>query len=276
METILIQRGQWAAEIAPSLGANVVKLTYNGQPVLRTPEQSVDAYQFGMPILLPANRTRAGRFSFEGKEYALPINEPAAPAQLHGLVHDQNFTLVRRSETEAVLTYCSTPEVYPFPFRITVAYTMTEAGIRARHTVENMGQTNMPYTFCLHTTFVEPDWFSVPLGLEQQRDDRNLPTGPYIPLSEDQQPMVTGVDPRTMSISGYYRAAGHTAHIGPYRYESSENYDHWVLYNAGGRMGILCVEPQCGGVDGLNIPDGHRVLAPGEKETFETFITARG
>lgn len=273
METILIQCGLWAAEIAPSLGANVIKLTHNGNLVLRTPEQSVDAYQFGMPILLPANRTKAGKFTFEGKEYSLPINEPHVPAQLHGLVHDRHFTVLRHSETEAVLSYCNTPDIYPFPFRITVTYTMTQDGIHVRHKVENIGETNMPYTFCLHTTFAEPEHFSVPLGLEQQRDAVNLPTGPYIPLSEDQQPMVTGVDPRTMSISGYYKAAGHTAHIGPYRYESSENYDHWVLYNAGGNVGILCVEPQCGGVNGLNIPDGHRVLAPGESEIFDTRIT---
>ena len=77
-----------------------------------------------------------------------------------------------------------------------------------------------------------------------------------------------------LGLIGYYLAAGHTAHIGQFSYRCSENYDHWILYNAGGNAGILCVEPQCGAVDGLNIPDGHRILSPGEKEVFTTFLAS--
>lgn len=274
MKKIRLICGLWAAEITPELGANITSLTWKEQPVLRTPEQSVDAYQFGMPILLPANRTRAGSFIFEGRTYHLPVNEPAAPAHLHGLVHNQPFTLEFHSPQEARLSYCSTPEVYPFPFRLTVVYTLTEEGLCTSHTLENTGSTNMPYTFCLHTTFVAPEYFSVPLKAEQQRDAHHLPTGQYIPLSEDQLSIVTGINPQGRVISGYYLAAEHTAHIGQFSYRCSENNDHWILYNAGGNAGILCVEPQCGAVDGLNIPDGHRILAPGEKEVFTTFLAS--
>ena len=273
MEKIILKNGLWEAEITPTLGANVTKLFCSGQQVLRTPEQSADAYQFGMPILIPANRTEAGRFTFEGKTYQLPVNEPHVPAQLHGLVHDRHFTVESFDGTHAVLSYCSTPETYPFPFRLTVSYELKEDGIYVSHNLENIGNGNMPYTFCLHTTFVAPSYFKVPLGLEQEKNERNLPTGAYIPLSHDLIPLTQGMDPYGVPISGFYSAAGHQAQIGEYRYTASENFDHWVLYNASGKDGFLCVEPQCGGVNGLNQPDNHRVLAPGEIHSFQTSIT---
>ena len=57
------------------------------------------------------------------------------------------------------------------------------------------------------------------------------------------------------------------------RYEASKEFDHWILFNGGGNKGLLCVEPQLGAVNGLNKPDGHRVMKPGEVLTLWTKIT---
>ncbi len=272
MQKIILKKGPWYAEIDPGSGANVTRLDWNGEKVLRRPEESVDAYQFGMPILIPANRTEHGRFTFEGVTYQLPVNEPHVPAQLHGLVHDRRFALELATETQATLSYCSTPDIYPFPFRLTVQYRLEEDGIHVTHRLENIGQANMPYTFCLHTTFQEPSFCRIPLGAEQAHDPRHIPTGEYVPLKALDREVAAGTDPHGKAISGFYRSAGREAQVGPYRYIVSENYDHWVLYNAGGYAGILCVEPQCGGVNGLNQPGNHRILAPGQGETFESAI----
>lgn len=272
MDKIILKNGPWYAEIDPNCGANVVRFDWNGEKVLRRPEESVDAYQFGMPILIPANRTENGCFSFEGKTYQLPVNEPQTPAQLHGLVHDRRFTVESASDRQALLSYCSTPDIYPFPFRLTVHYRLEADGIHVSHRLENIGQSNMPYTFCLHTTFQEPAFCKVPLGLEQAHNARYIPTGAYTPLKAQDLLVASGTAPHGKTISGFYRSAGQEAQIGPYRYIVSSNYDHWVLYNAGGYADILCVEPQCGGVNGLNQPNNHRVLAPGESETFDSAI----
>ena len=74
-------------------------------------------------------------------------------------------------------------------------------------------------------------------------------------------------------ISGYYKAGGHTAAVGRFTYTVSEEFDHWVLFNGRGESGLLCVEPQCGAVNGLNIPGGHRVLQPGESLELWTKLT---
>ncbi|MCR6651949.1 MAG: hypothetical protein NVV73_10855 [Cellvibrionaceae bacterium] len=46
-----------------------------------------DKYFRGIPIFPVVNRLRDGRYSFEGKEYQLPVNETSRNNALHGLLH---------------------------------------------------------------------------------------------------------------------------------------------------------------------------------------------
>ena len=264
MTLVQIQHSPWQAVIDPAQGGNIVRLTCEGIPVLRTPEEASNHYLFGSPILLPANRTTEGRFTFREKAYQLSVNEPKAPANLHGLVHLQMFQVMGQGDNWVELQYRSTSEVYPFPFQSTVRYILMDHGIKSLYCIENVGQSAMPFTFALHTTFVEPDWFMVPLGMEQERDEHNLATGRYLPLNEQQTTFTKGTDPRQCGISGYFSAAGHEARIGSYCYRVCPAFDHWILFNGGGGSGQLCVEPQLGAVNGLNLPGGCRILAPGE------------
>ena len=50
----------------------------------------------------------------------------------------------------------------------------------------------MPYTFCLHSTFVEPDMFSLPVVKRQEHDEIDIPTGRYLEL--DEQEISTALD----------------------------------------------------------------------------------
>lgn len=276
MKTISLQSPRWRAEIAPESGGNIVRLEYDGRPVLRTPAQAADPYLFGTPILLPANRTRDGRFSFGGRRYQLPVNEAASQSHLHGCIHDQRFDPLSSDGAHAALQFENDGRFYPFPFVLRVDYRLSPEGMRADYRLRNAGDTPMPFTLGLHSCFTAPAWFRVPLGMEQERDGRNLPTGRYTALSDAQRACVRGVDPRGRAVSGYFSSAGREAVIGDVLYRVSENFDHWILYNGGGSAGFLCVEPQCGAVDGLNLPGGHRVLDPGASMDFSTEILWRG
>lgn len=274
--SVCIRCGNWRAEIEPSLGANVTRLEYEGKDVLvplkSTAQLAVNPYLQGAPILLPANRTKDGKFTFDGKEYTLPVNEPHTNAHLHGLVHLQVFSLITQNKNSATLRYENKGEIYPFPFVLDVCYTALEDGFRQTYTIQNSGTTPMPATFSLHTTFVEPSCFSLPIDACQEKDERHIPTGRYVPLNAQEQDYVSGSASEGLTISGYYRACGHTAKVGDFRYRVSEEFDHWILFNGRGESGLLCVEPQCGAVDGLNLPDGHRVIAPGKTLTLWTQI----
>lgn len=274
-DVIVLKKGSWVAGVCPRLGGNLIYLLYNSKNVLRplVDESQIDTnpYLQGSPILLPANRTYAGKFTFEGVEYSLPINEPRTNSHLHGLVLYQPFTVVEQSETSVTMKFVNKDGlVYPFDFEMTVVYSLDEDGLSQSFDIKNIGDKNMPYTFCLHTTFAQPyGSFTFPIK-EKQEAINDIPTGRYIPLNETEQKFVTGSPSRDVFMCGYYSACGHTVTVDDYVYTVSENFDHWITWNAHGKEDYVCLEPQAGKVNGLNIDDGHIVLAPGENDIYTT------
>ncbi len=267
-----LESGKWRAAIAPGKGGNMACLRYDGEDVLApmTPDNA-DSCLAGSPMLLPANRTTGGRFCFAGRVWRLPVNEPKSGAHLHGLLRTAAFSAEERSAASVRLVYENRGEIYPFPFRMEVVYALSEGGLAAHYALTNLSEEAMPYSFGLHTAFVEPARFSAPLGMQQERDEKNLPTGRYLPLNDEEKAYVRGTHSRRRIISGYYTAAGDTARIGDYIYRA-EGFDHWILYNARGEGGVLCVEPQRGCVDALNRPDCP-LLAGHETVHFGTYLS---
>lgn len=271
-----IRGGNWLAEIAPDIGANILRLQHSGKDVLvplRSPERLKDnPYLQGAPILLPANRTANGEFIFENKKYFLPVNESGTNAHLHGLVHRQPFCVEKMIDNEITLFYENKSEIYPFAFRIEVVYRISNDSFWQEYSIKNMDMCNMPVTFALHTSFTEPDQFSVPIDCCQQKDEFHIPTGHYVPLNPKEQKFVNGSASKGIAISGYYKSCGNVSLIGDYNYTVSHHFDHWILFNS---EGVLCVEPQCGAVNGLNIADGHLLLKPNEMLNLWTKIERR-
>ena len=95
----------------------------------------------------------------------------------------------------------------------------------------------------------------------------------HLELDEQEKNYVTGSPSKGLEIVGYYEAGGHTSRIGDVLYTVSDNFDYWIMYNGRGTSGFLCIEPQAGKVNGLNIPDGYKVLAPCETVTYTTHYT---
>ena len=124
-DTITLKYGEWQANICPRLGGNIIGLTYCGEDILRPlvneDDLKINPYLWGAPILMSANRTKAGKFNFEGREYTLPLNEPAHGNNLHGSVLYQCFETVESDENHAVLRLVDRDRAsYPFPYAMTV------------------------------------------------------------------------------------------------------------------------------------------------------------
>lgn len=269
-----IKNAQWRAVINPNFGANIVRLFYEGQfvynPLCDEDKLNENPFIYGSPILLPANRTANGKFIFESTEYTLPVTEKNSNANLHGFLYKQKFNITDYNDHSIALKFKNKGEIYPFPFEIKVMYSANGGSFCQRYEIVNTGKTTMPFTFALHTTFVEPEKFSVPIISEQERNEFYIPTGKFTPLNNRQQKYATGSQSRGIEISGYYKSNGNTARIGNLYYRVSDNFDHWVLYNGKGTTNLLCIEPQCGMVNGLNIKNGYRILKPKEKAIFTT------
>jgi len=249
---------KWCVDVLPEFGMNPIRIQYGEQDLVRTPtdleELRANPYLWGFPLLFPANRTKNGTFPFRGTLYSLPVNEIPQNNHLHGVLVDAPFEVLYATESELSARYQNRGERYPFSFDITITDSLSEDGFL--RTVQILALEDLPYTLAFHATFTEPKHFRVPLGAQYLRDENNIPTGKTIsPL------------PLEKIVSGFYRSAGQEATLDEFTFAVSPNFDHWILYNGNGEEGFLCLEPQCGEVNGLNT-DGHALLLSGNTETF--------
>lgn len=266
----------WQAQLCPDFGMNTVRLLWQGEDILRFPETE-EALQsrpcvYGTPILMPANRTEGGCFSFEGRQYRLPINDPAGSHHLHGFLNRTPFTLEAITESSADGYYVNSGAVYPFPFRLDVRVWINEAGYHQQYRITNTGDGPMPLTFGLHTTFLEKAPIRVPLGAQWECSDTHIPTGRKRMPEPRLQAFAEGFTPDGAPVSGFFSSAGTEARIGSFRYQVSGNFDQWILWNGNGKQGFLSVEPQQGAVNALNSGTGLLTLLPGKTETYQTCI----
>ena len=249
--------GTWQAEVRPEFGMNLSALSWQNTPILRAPKDTEalenDPFLHGVPLLLPANRTKNGQFSYGDRTFSLPLNEPLRHNHIHGLLFDAPFSVTEQRENTLCAVYRNRGERYPFAFDLTIT-DVIEGGWHRK--VELQALEDMPYTLAFHTTFVAPTEFSVPIGRRFLCDENYIPTGETVTA-----------EPLGQVISGFYEATGHQARLDGFTFTVSENFDQWVLFNGGGTKGFLCIEPQCGGVNGLNTPQ-HRILKAGESEIF--------
>lgn len=279
-DVISISYGDWDALVCARLGGNIIVLQHRGEnvfvPLVDESQLKVNAYLQGSPILFPANRTNFGKFTFEGKEYTLPLNEDWSQCHIHGFVHMRPFSLVEQKSNEVRLRYVydTIDEWFPFKCEISVTYTLDKSGFTQSYTIKNIDKHNLPVVFCMHSTFVEPERFVLPIAMHQERVDGRA-TGRYIPLNAQEQTYVTGSPSKDVDVDGYYLASGKSTQIGDYLYSVSEEFDHWILYNGRGKGGFICIEPQAGMVNGLNIPapKGHRVVEPGKTISFSANLS---
>ena len=269
-DVVSISYGDWEAVACARLGGNVIALRHKGAdvfvPLTDEAQLGVNPYLQGSPILFPANRTNFAKFTFEGNDYTLPLNEDWSQCHIHGFVHTRPFTLVEHKENEVTmkLVYDKIDEGFPFMCEVWVTYTLDERGFTQSYVIKNIDTRNLPVVFCMHSTFVEPDEFILPISLRQERVDGRA-TGKYVLLGPREKQYTTGSPSKGVNVDGYYLASGRETQIGDYLYSVSEQFDHWILYNGLGKSGFLCIEPEAGMVNGLNYraPEGHRVLEPG-------------
>lgn len=278
MKKYLLSGYGFTAEIIPEWGADISYLKYGGEDILMpTPNKKEllnNPYLHGAPLLLPANRTVDGRFSFMGEEYTLPINEKSTNCHIHGFLYKQKFKVLESNQTQIVLEYVNKDEIYPFPFSVLVKYEVSEDGFMSNYDIKNLSNEKMPLTFALHTTFCEPEYFRVPISLCQERFDNCVPTGKYLPLNNLQRSYDEGTSSKNNNVFGYYSAKGHRVIVDNFEYIVSDNFTHWVVYNGCGDKGFLCIEPQCGEVNGLN--GQCKILNPDESLEFKTVIRNAG
>jgi len=157
---------------------------------------------FKSNILCPfPNRIQKGTYTFENKQYTLPINFESEQNAIHGLVYDKTFTVTQSysNNTHAALhiEYSYTGDIigFPFPFVIAIEYTLSNKGLQLHTRITNTGTSPFPLGFGWHHYFRVTDSIThtalaVPTTLMYDVDSAMIPTGqtqPYTAFTELQQ-----------------------------------------------------------------------------------------
>ncbi|WP_199277246.1 aldose 1-epimerase family protein [Arthrobacter sp. CAN_A2] len=150
-----IEGGGYAAVVLV-LGAAVRELTHDGRPLVVGFGAAEAMPNFRGAFVAPwPNRIEDGRYSFDGADHRLPINEPERGTALHGLVHDIPWSLVDHTGSSVTLACTIAPSAgYPFEVALEARFGVDVQGFRTDITATNTGSRRAPYGVCPHPYLV--------------------------------------------------------------------------------------------------------------------------
>ena len=107
-------------------------------------------------ILAPwPNRIKDGKYSFNKKDYQLPVNEVSKNNSLHGLVANSVWEITFQNQSKVILEHLlNQPAVYPGKLQLQVIYEIIESGVEITVLSENVGELSAPYGVSIHTYLV--------------------------------------------------------------------------------------------------------------------------
>ncbi len=310
LECVELHAGGYTAMIAPGIGSNVLRLhdDDNGVEFFRwdennTPETiQASPEVWGLPTLYLPNRFADGVLKTSDAVYHLPVNE-ASPYNnhIHGFLHKRAHTLTAHAATQDE-AWARTAYVYneedPFfqyfslPFTVEFFFMLSEYGLEYRFSIMNQSQKKLPISVATHTTIQAPFvdganeadiQIRVPVQERWILNDRCLPTGEILPLTEYDRQYLDGVSCPTLRVVDNEMYTGGRLPISPrgthgvrmrdaksglgIGYDVSEDYRFWILWNDRGQKHYFCPEPMTAMIDAPNLD------LPSEKTGYQELPT---
>lgn len=264
-------------EIIPSIGGMLSQLNWSGD-VIQIPFSSkypVATNPYHPSALLSpwVNRVRNGNYSFEGRNYQLPINEENLGNAIHGLLARKPFSYqIEGSKAIVRYVYQAEEKAYPFPFETTLTYEFDANNVfRMQFEAKNTGEGNMPFACGWHPYFKLPegelpDWKIRFESLSKFHSDSQM-----IPMREEPYDASPGVNLGEETLDNVFRLIPMDQHRTVFESgqskltleQSSIDFPFLVVF-APENENCLAIEPMTANTDAFNTGDGLRILAPGE------------
>ena len=152
MKKIHISLNEVSAAISTE-GAALIGLSVNNFDLI---EPNTRDGLYAGKILAPwPNRIKDGKYSFNEKDYQLPINEVSKNNSLHGLVANSLWEITFQNQSKVILQYSlNEPDIYPGKLQLQVTYEIIEQGLEITVLSENVGELSAPYGVSIHTYLV--------------------------------------------------------------------------------------------------------------------------
>lgn len=243
-----LRAGRLEVALAPEAGGRIGRIRHEGvEWLVDEQEGGAATIAWGCYPMVPwAGRIRHGRFTFDGKTYALPTN--FGEHAIHGV----GFALpwqIDRLDTDSATLSLELPEddYWPFGGKATQAIQLTPHSLELRLAVQ-AGTRPMPAVLGWHPWFRKPDQLLFAPDAMYPRDEEGIARLPLVSAS-------------TGPWDDCFINQGEIAlEYEGQRLRLRANTTHWVVYDAAPHA--TCVEPQTGPPDGFNL--AVRRLDPGE------------
>jgi aldose 1-epimerase len=282
MDLITLRADGAGLVLAPASGGSIARYWITDGSatldVLRpwAASRSADPFEASAFPLVPyPNRIRAGRFSFQGRDVALPLNRLPERHRIHGLGWRTAWRAVDVREHEAILEFRHAAGPWPWAFRGTQHLVLTPASLSVALTLRNESDTPMPAGLGWHPYFPRTPRTIITADVRAMwlTDDEVMPTmlappTPEADLSRGVRVEAVGLDNCFAGWRG--RALIEWPESGTRLSMTADTpLDFLVVYTPPGRP-FFCVEPVSHMTDAFNLAatgrtdTGARRLEPGE------------
>lgn len=259
---LTLTAGTTRAVVDPQRGGRLRSLVIDGRELLMPANPAAAPVLGGCYPMLPwAGRVRDGRFTHEGIEVQLELDAP--PHALHGLAYRRPWSVTAASADAAELAFDLGAAAlgaaalgtagWPFGGTATQSVRALHDGVEVRMAV-TAGDTPLPLVLGWHPWVVRHlagiEGHAVfDAGAMLERGADGLPTGALVEVGEGPW------DDCMVEVSGTPAVVW----PGLGRLEVASDLDHLVVFD--GYAHGICLEPQSGPPDAVNLPDPP-VLAP--------------
>jgi galactose mutarotase-like enzyme len=129
-----------------TLGAELISLVKNNKNYIWQVDEMY--WNKTSPILFPlVGRLKNDSYTFNGKTYQLPR---------HGFARNMEFTFDKKSDSQVIFELNETEEtrlIYPFSFKLLMAYTLMENELVIEYFVRNQSDEVLPFSIGAHPAF---------------------------------------------------------------------------------------------------------------------------
>lgn len=162
-----------------TLGARITRFTSNGKEVMKTAKDELQGYN-GMVLAPWPNRIPEGKYSLDGHEYQLEVNEIDRNNALHGFAFKTEFEVTHQSETRIELASLLTnPDGYPFEVLLQLEYRLDAKGLKCKVTATNQSAIDVPFGIAFHPYYPVDDetQISIPANKHIVANQQMIPIG---------------------------------------------------------------------------------------------------
>ncbi|MCX5579720.1 aldose 1-epimerase [Kaistia terrae] len=184
--TVALKAGNYNAVVDPAQGGAILSAEWRSPAganvaILEPMTETLSRLKAGCFAMVPfANRIADGRFSFEGRDYALPVNHPAEAMAIHGFGRDNPWRVTAQDVATLILEQDFERADNPYRYHARQEIGLSEEGLNISLFVRNDGSRAMPFGIGLHPWFPKSPRTTLTFASRgvMGRDARGLPSMP--------------------------------------------------------------------------------------------------